>query len=113
MPQPQTEPGSPTDWLRHARSDLAVAQLTAPPTVLLETLCFHLQQAAEKSLKAVLIQSGIPVLRMHNLRTLMDLLPSACPVPPDVALAASLTDYAVTGRYPGDYEPISEEEYCT
>jgi HEPN domain-containing protein len=112
MSQPTPEPGSPADWLRYARSDLAVAQLSAPPTVLFETLCFHLQQAAEKALKAVLIQLGVSIARTHNLKTLMELVPTTCQMPPAVALAASLTDYAVTSRYPGDHEAITEEEYA-
>jgi hypothetical protein len=29
----------------------------------------------------------------------------------DVQNAASLTDYAVLTRYPGDLEPVNEEEY--
>jgi HEPN domain-containing protein len=33
-------------------------------------------------------------------------------VPPlEVQDAASLTDYAVGSRYPGDLEPVTEEEY--
>jgi len=111
MPHPGPEPGSPADWLRHASSDLAIAQVPMTSGVLLETRCFHLQQAAEKSLKAVLVSLGIPAPRTHNLKTLMEMLPRTCPLPTDVALAASLTDYAVISRYPGDYEEITEEEY--
>ncbi|MGD0091486.1 MAG: HEPN domain-containing protein [Planctomycetota bacterium] len=51
-------PGSPEEWLRYARSDLAVARKPCQPEILLETLCFHAQQAAEKSLKAVLVARG-------------------------------------------------------
>ena len=32
-------------------------------------------------------------------------------MPEEVEDAAILTDYAVMGRYPGDTEPIEEEEY--
>ena len=46
MPPTDNEAGSATDWLRHARSDLALAQDAALPGVLLESLCFHAQQAA-------------------------------------------------------------------
>jgi HEPN domain-containing protein len=54
------EPGSPAAWLRYARSDLALARVPARGEVLLESLCFHAQQAVEKSLKAVLVGRGIP-----------------------------------------------------
>lgn len=110
MPRLLPEPGTPDDWLRYARSDLLIAQSPGAPGVLLETLCYHLQQAAEKSLKAVLIHLGISPPRTHNLKTLVELIPAACSVPDSVALAVSLTDYAVTSRYPGDYEPISKTD---
>ena len=32
--------------------------------------------------------------------------------PADVEEAAILTDYAVSTRYPGDMEPVEEDEYC-
>jgi len=46
-------PGSPSDWLRRARSDLALAKAPLPSGALYEDLCFHAQQAAEKAIKAV------------------------------------------------------------
>jgi HEPN domain-containing protein len=49
------QPGSPEEWLRYAQSDLKLASITLPSGVLLEALCFHAQQAAEKAIKAVLI----------------------------------------------------------
>jgi HEPN domain-containing protein len=111
MPQERPEPGSPADWLRFAKSDLAVAKRSTAPGVLFETLCFHSQQAAEKGLKAVLIHFGITAPRTHNLTMLMGLLPPECPVPLDLESAAGLTEYAVTSRYPGEYEPVTAEEY--
>src|SRR6266571_2005457 len=68
MPPDTPTPGSPEDWLRHARSDLALAQQRSAPEILLTTLCFHTQQAAEKGIKAVLVQQG-PVCaraRLHR-----------------------------------------------
>ena len=47
MPGNPPQPGSSADWPRYARSDLALGRGTPPPGVLLETLCFHLQQASE------------------------------------------------------------------
>ncbi len=52
-------PGSPEDWMHHARSDLAVAKIGRNNDVLFETLCFHAQQAVEKSLKAVSIYVSV------------------------------------------------------
>lgn len=111
MPHEDHFPGSPADWLRYARSDLDLARVSRPAKVLFEGLCFHAQQAAEKALKAVLIAKGIPPPKTHNIRTLLDLLPPEIIAPQQVEDAATLTDYAVMSRYPGDFESVDEEEY--
>lgn len=53
MPRSEDRPGSPDDWLSHARSDLALAEISPPEDVMLEGLCFHAQQAVEKAIKAL------------------------------------------------------------
>ena len=111
MPPEGTAPGTPADWLRHARSDLALAQVSPSRGVLLEGLCFHAQQAAEKALKALLVASSIPIPRTHNIRTLLDVLGTETSVPEEMEDAAILTDYAVMTRYPGDYEAVDRDEY--
>ena len=103
--------GSAVDWLRYAESDLDIARITQSSRILLEGLCFHAQQAAEKALKAVLIAYSIPFPRTHNITVLIDLLPQDIALPSEVEAAASLTDYAVLMRYPGNLEPVTEEEY--
>ena len=41
----------PQAWLQRARSDLAIAHVVLDtPDVLLEDVCFHTQQCAEKAL---------------------------------------------------------------
>ncbi len=111
MPPEDDRTGSPQDWLRYARSDLELARLSPPPGVLLENLCFHAQQAAEKGLKAVLLAQGTPFPRTHSVGTLVDLLPEGVSAPRELEDAASLTDYAVMSRYPAATEPVDEEEY--
>jgi HEPN domain-containing protein len=103
--------GSPAGWLRYARSDLELTGIIKPDEVLFEGLCFHAQQAVEKALKAVLITKGIAPPKTHNIRILLDLLSQAIIIPQEIEDSAGLTDYAVTSRYPGDFEPVSEEEY--
>ncbi len=103
--------GSPADWLRHARSDLVLAKITpADESVLLETLCFHAQQSAEKAIKAALVLHNVPFPKTHNISTLLDLLPPD--IPRDAALGevALLTEYAVSARYPGEAEDVTAEE---
>jgi HEPN domain-containing protein len=111
MPPDPVSPGSSEDWLRYAKADLALAQVPLPAGSLYELLCFHAQQAAEKSLKAVLIQHGIEPPRTHNLETLIDLLPASLTRTCALILSARLTVFATSSRYLGSQESVDEEEY--
>ena len=111
MPPEAHAPGSPADWLQHAHSDLALAHTTPLPPILLEDLCFHAQQAAEKAIKATLVAYDIPVPRTHNLRTPFDRLTAEVSGSADIQETAGLSDYAVARRYPGASEPVEAEEY--
>jgi HEPN domain-containing protein len=111
MPPERPKPGSPGDWMRYARSDLELSRSGRQPGVLLEGLCFHAQQAVEKSLKALLVNFGIPFPGTHNIRILIDLLPPDIAQPIALERSAGLTDYAVMSRYPGNFEPVEEDEY--
>lgn len=111
MPPDPPAPGSAADWLRRARSDLMLASIPLPQGVLYNELCFHAQQAVEKSLKAVLIHYGIEFRKVHDIDYLVSLLPSQVELPLEAEQMADLTSYAVTSRYPGDYEEISQNDY--
>ncbi|MCH8838155.1 MAG: HEPN domain-containing protein [Candidatus Marinimicrobia bacterium] len=69
-------------------SDLNLARLSQPDGVLLEDLCFHAQQAAEKALKAVLVANSVAVPNIHSIRRLIDLLPANPDLPEEVQNAA-------------------------
>jgi len=95
-------------WVQKAENDLKTAAHTlklgvAGPT---DTVCFHAQQCVEKYLKALLVLHGIEFERVHQVSTLMSLLPAR--LRPDLTPEEQerLTDYAVSTRYPGDYESI-------
>ncbi|RLC89365.1 MAG: DNA-binding protein [Chloroflexi bacterium] len=105
-------PDSPQAWLKRAHSDLALAFAgVRSPNVLLEDVCFHAQQCAEKALKALMLGRGIPFPRTHILETLLDILrASGMAIPANVDEALILTQYAVQTRYPGDWEPVTQEE---
>jgi HEPN domain-containing protein len=112
MPLDPPVPGSPEDWLRHARSDLALAQQRQVPEVLLAALCFHAQQTVEKSLKAVLVQRGVAFPYTHDLARLITLVQSVrLPWPEALEAAVALTVYAAGSRYPGPGGEITDEEY--
>jgi HEPN domain-containing protein len=112
MPPNLPIPGSPADWLRHARSDLALAQQRHDPAILLTTLGFHIQQVVEKSIKAVLVRQGIVFPYTHDLARLITLVQGAgITWPEELNAAAALTEYAVASRYPGLGGEITAEEY--
>jgi len=102
--------GSPEAWLRYARSDLALARQPASADVLREALAFHAQQAAERSIKAVLVHFAVPFPKTHSIERLVDLLPADVPRPPDLLASARLTAYATVYRYPGQEEPVSPDQ---
>lgn len=101
--------GSPADWLRHARSDLALASAPAEGGVLLEHRLFHAQQAAEKALKAVLVVRGVRPPRTHDLSRLLDLVGDA---PAELNAAADLSTYAVVARYPANLGEVDAHEHA-
>ena len=105
------EAGSPEAWLRYAEADLQMARIPLPTGGLYEQLCFHAQQAIEKSIKAVLIREGVEVPRVHSIERLIDLLPVGVARTKELVDAAQLTEYATTFRYPGEAEPTTEEDY--
>jgi len=113
MPRENGHPaGSPSDWLAHAHSDFALACSDKPSETLWEDMCFHAQQAAEKSIKAVLLHRKIPFRFVHDLEELLTTAQQAGVLISDaVRRSVRLTDYAVHTRYPADSEPVTESEY--
>lgn len=111
MPPSPDKADAPLRWIDNARADLALASIPLPPGVTYEQLSFHAQQAAEKALKAVLLKCRVDFPFIHNLQALIDLLPSELFLPPELVCAVDLNPYAVTTRYPGEAEPVTEDEY--
>lgn len=97
------------EFLRKAEHDLCSARLLLTGENLFDSVCFHSQQLAEKSIKAVLTHRSIRFKRVHDLDVLLSLLDD-----PDFnsfrKYALILNSYAVDARYPGDYvEPEQDE----
>ncbi len=105
-------PGSPEEWLSHAESDLRLALLAAKDRQILPgQVCFHAQQAAEKSIKAALLWQGIEFPLTHDIEELLEIAENqSFVVPGDVQEAAHLTPYAVETRYPGYLEEITKDD---
>lgn len=111
-PPESLPPDDPHSWMHYARSDLRIAK-NLLPDVLLEQLCFHAQQSAEKAIKALLIRHGVEFPYIHDLAALLALAQDAGEiVPPSVKTATGLTPYAAATRYPGIGDRMTEEDYA-
>jgi HEPN domain-containing protein len=102
------------DWIKRAKSNLVRAnQTNTSPEVLLEDLSFDCQQAVEKALKALLRFYDLDIPKTHSIGLLLSVLESnSFIIPSNVQEGVILTDYAVQTRYPGDYEPVTKDEYA-
>lgn len=89
-------------WLQKANDDLrAFDYLMRDEFPITSIAGFHLQQAAEKFLKAFLEANNIFFARTHDIEYLLHLCSELNPAFANVE-TGNLTDYAVDIRYPGD-----------
>jgi HEPN domain-containing protein len=105
-------PGSPAEWISHAKSDLRLAQIASKDEfVRKEQACFHAQQAAEKGIKAVLLSREIGFPLIHDIEQLLEIAENrGIEIPEDIRAVALLTPYAVESRYPGYWFEITEDD---
>jgi len=112
MPRDSGSIGTPQEWLRRAKSNLARAKQPKPEEALWEDLCFDAQQAAEKAVKAVLVFYQIDFPKSHDITELLVILDQSGHEPlKEIWEAGRLSNYAVQTRYPGVAQPVTEEEY--
>ncbi|HJZ91665.1 MAG TPA: HEPN domain-containing protein [Gemmataceae bacterium] len=90
-------------WARMAEDDPGIAQIAMRNAArCYDGVCFHCQQCVEIYLRALLIESGLPVPKTHDLDGLLTLL-----LPTHKTLRAFrrgllfLSSFAVEARYPG------------
>ena len=99
------------EWLAKVDEDefagttiLATGQFPAPA-------CFHFQQMAEKSLKALLLFYQQPLAKVHDLIALAtQLKPYAADIETIRSDLEQLSPYYIETRYPGDYPDFTVEE---
>jgi len=77
--------------LKKAENDLFTAQTVLATGRALDSVCFHAQQAVEKSLKAAQVKPLLPSIQTLDSRI------------------AELTPFAVGLRYDPDFEPSADE----
>ncbi len=97
-------------WLTKAEHDLLNVQTVIEHNpLILDTACFHCQQAVEKYLKAYLIYKNVVVEKTHNLHFLLEL----CSQHDKAFLnfdTQNLNDFGVEVRYPDNFIDPSMEE---
>ena len=73
---------------------------------------FRAQQAAEKAIKAVMIERGIDFPYVHDLAHLLSVLEEAGEIiPEDIRAAETITNYSSAARYPNVGSPVSGQEH--
>ena len=93
-------------WIEFAESDYeAIMLLEKSNKPLLEIICFHCQQCAEKYLKAYIIKNNGEIKKTHNLEEISKICTE---IDEDFKQIKNqcidLTDYAVETRYPYSFE---------
>lgn len=92
------------EWAAKADADLDTAKREAAvvESPNYDAVCFHAQQCAEKYLKAVLVENGVRVPRIHDLEALINLLTDQYSELQNVMrFARILSAMSVEVRYPG------------
>ena len=96
--------------LSKAEHDLVAARATLTTGEATDMVCFHAQQAAEKSIKALLAVKDVEYPWRHDLGELLDLLRthySDLDLPAEKLLA--LSPYAAAARYDEAWNPDIEQ----
>lgn len=98
-------------WLEYACQDLLVAREIANRDDLHPRIaCFLSQQSAEKSLKAILTMNNIPFRKMHDLEQLLAEAPEEVSSSLGYLDISWLTNWVITGRYPGDWPEATSQD---
>ena len=100
------------EWLARADDDLRVARhtLTLQHECPYHLVAYHAQQCAEKCLKAYLVLRGVDFPFTHNIARLLELCSEQSGWAENLQDAEELTPFAITTRYPGIDEPVTEAE---
>ena len=88
------------EWLLKAEHDIISAQrLLEIEPMILDSACFHCQQAVEKSLKAFLCYHGKDIEKTHDIIYLLSECSNFDSIFETIA-PSNINAYAVQGRYP-------------
>ncbi len=73
-------------------------------------IAYHAQQCAEKYLKAFLVYHNVDFPYTHSIRVLLKLCSSLATWTQTLKDAEELSPYAITARYPGEEQEVTEAE---
>lgn len=90
------------EWLARATDDLATAQVLLAHEHLTNMVAFHAQQGVEKSLKAVIEELDLGLVKTHSLIRLYEMIRRRYPVIEDMDMLDRLEAVYIESRYPGD-----------
>ena len=89
------------EWLAKADDDLAFVNSILNDTTFFAQVCFHLHQAAEKYLKAVIVARDLEFKKVHDLKFLLNTYLSSEPSLAELSDdCAFLNRYYIDTRYP-------------
>ncbi len=91
------------DWLETAKLDLEAIPYLLENERLTGQVAFHAQQAIEKSLKAIIEESGQRVPKIHSLSKLFDICESFVSIQSDEEIIIALDSLYIESRYPGEF----------
>jgi HEPN domain-containing protein len=101
-----------TQWLAYGDEDLLLARhgLTLRTDRPFRLIAYHAQQCAEKYLKGYLVFHHVDFPYTHNISRLVELCSDQGLAGEALRDADELTPFAISTRYPGEDEEVSEEE---
>lgn len=91
------------EWLKSAQDNLRVIEKIISDEGLTHMVAFHSQQCVEKSLKAIIEEYDVGMIRVHNLGRLFEIVRKHVEIDVDVILIEKLDKLYIDSRYPADF----------
>jgi HEPN domain-containing protein len=89
------------DWLDRADVDLDLAEIALQQKIpRLEGASYSIQQAAEKTIKAILQHVGVKIPKTHDITELVDAIPAGHHLLKQASALEPTTPWSVQSRYP-------------
>lgn len=90
------------EWLNSAKDDLLIITKIIDDVSLTHHVAFHAQQAVEKSIKSVIEEFEIDLIKTHSLETLFGKIQGFINIPIEIEIIKKLDQLYIDARYPGD-----------